>query len=145
LVLYAVFTVAATHTLFAWHRARFAAIEQLRAAGVPPTQIQAGFEYDGWTQIEQTGHVNNKLVKNPPGAYQAPRTKDDPKNLCAYNFLAWAPSLRPRYAVDFGPAACFLPSQFPPVKYTAWLPPFHRDVYIQKVPDKIPTVTEPLH
>jgi hypothetical protein len=143
LIVYAAFAVAATHTLFAWHRARFAAIQELRSAGIPPTEIQAGFEYDGWTQIEQSGHVNNKRVKNPPGAYQPPRTKADPQNLCAYNFLAWAPSLHPKYAVDFGPAACFLPSKFPPVNYTAWLPPFHRTVYIQKVPDKIPTVTAP--
>lgn len=143
LIVYAAFAVAATHTLFAWHRARFAAIQELRAAGTPPTEIQAGFEYDGWTQIEQSGHVNNKLVKNPPGAYQPPRSKADLKNLCDYNFLAWAPSLHPKYAVDFGPAACFLPSQFAPVPYTAWLPPFHRDVYIRKVPDKIPTVTSP--
>jgi hypothetical protein len=143
LIVYAAFAVAATHTLFAWHRARFAAIQELRAAGIPPTEIQAGFEYDGWTQIQQSGYVNNKLVKNPPGAYQSPSTKPDLKNLCYYNFLAWAPSLHPKYAVDFGPAACFLPSHFPPVHYIAWLPPFHRDVYIRKVPDKTPMVTTP--
>ena len=143
IVAYAIFTVAATHTLFAWHRARFAAIQELRAAGIPPTEIQAGFEYDGWTQLEQSGHVNNKLVKNPAGAYQPPQTTPVPGNLCAYNFLPWAPSLHPKYAVDFGPAACFLPSKFPPVSYTAWLPPFHRAVYIRTVPEKIPTVIEP--
>ena len=143
LIVYAAFAVAATHTLFAWHRARFAAIQELRAAGIPPTEIQAGFEYDGWTQIEQSGHVNNKLVKTPRGAYQPVKSKYDPANLCSYNFLAWAPSLHPKYAVDFGPAACFLPSQFPPVSYTAWLPPFRREVYVRKVPDKTPMVTAP--
>jgi hypothetical protein len=140
LVLYAAFALAATHTLFAWHRARFAAIQELRAAGIPPTEIQAGFEYDGWTQLQQSGYVNNKDIKNPPRAYQPPRTKADPKNLCAYNFLAWAPSLHPRYAVDFGPAACFEPSHFQPVRYTAWLPPFHRFVSIRKVPPTTPKV-----
>jgi hypothetical protein len=134
LIVYGVFTVAATHTVFAWHRARFAAIQELRAAGIPPTQIQAGFEYDGWTQIQATGHVNNKAVRNPPNGYQKTGFQRDYANLCQYNFLPWAPSLQPRYAVGFGPHRCFLPSNFPSVRYNAWIPPFHRSIQILRIP-----------
>lgn len=134
LIVYGIFTVAATHTVFAWHRARFAAIQELRAAGIPPTQFQAGFEYDGWTQIQATGYVNNKAIRNPPNAYHPPKIKRDYSNPCQYNFLTWAPALKPLYAVGFGPRNCYLPSSFPSVHYTAWLPPFHRSIQILRIP-----------
>lgn len=51
LAFYAIFAVAGTHDWFAWQRARLAAIHELRVAGVARTEIQGGFEYDGWTQL----------------------------------------------------------------------------------------------
>ena len=35
------------------------------------------------------------------------------------------------YVVDPG-AAVFAPSSFAPVSYRVWLPPFHRELYIQR-------------
>lgn len=140
LIFYAAFTVATTHTLFAWHRARFAAIHELRAAGIPRTEIQAGFEYDGETQIKTAGYINNKAIQHPPRAYQPPRKHYNPNNLCDYNFIPFAPVLHPKYAIGFGPQSCYLPSSFPSVRYTAWLPPFHRSIRILKIPSPPRTV-----
>ncbi len=139
LILYAAFTVASTHTLFAWHRARFAAIQQLRAVGIPRTEIQAGFEYDGETQITIGRYINSPAIHHPPHAYQPPPKRYNPNNPCDYNFLPLAPVLHPRYAVGFGPQHCFLPSSFPSVRYTAWLPPFHRSIRILKIHSPAPS------
>lgn len=140
LAVYTVIAVAGTHTWFASHRARLAAIHELRAAGVPRTEIQAGYEYDGWTQISSRGHMNNRLIKVPSNAYHPPTHKSVANNLCDYNLLTWAPVLHPRYAVGFGQKDCYLPSEFPPVHFTAWIPPFHRAVDIQKVPKTRPVI-----
>lgn len=42
------FSVAATRDYFSWNRARWAALERLVAQGVPPSEIDGGFEFHGW-------------------------------------------------------------------------------------------------
>jgi hypothetical protein len=32
------------------------------------------------------------------------------------------------------PMSCLAPSTFAPIGYTTWLPPFHREVYIEQHP-----------
>src|SRR5206468_2472443 len=57
---FALYGIATTHDYYAMGRARLAAASALMASGVPRTQITAGLEYDGWTQIEKTGYMNNE-------------------------------------------------------------------------------------
>ncbi len=69
-LVYAAYGIASTHDLFAFERARLEAAEKVTAAGIPRTQLNAGFEYDAWTQLEQTGYMNEPTLLNPPGAYK---------------------------------------------------------------------------
>jgi hypothetical protein len=134
LVIYAALAVAGTHDWFAWQRARLAAIDEVLAAGVPRNQIQGGLEYDGWTQTEDGGHVNNEFIRVPPGAYdpnpKLPHVAAD----CRLEFASLTPDVVPKYTVAFRPKPCLAPSNFPPVEFHAWLPPFSRTIVVQKIP-----------
>ncbi len=133
LVLYSLFAVSITHDWFSWQRARLAAIDEVRRSGVPPTEVAGGFEYDGWTQLESGSNINDPRIEVPLGAYVKSPTVPNPNDQCKYEFLSKVPAIHPRYSVAVGPEWCYAPSEFAPVQYIAWLPPFQRTVSIQKV------------
>jgi hypothetical protein len=133
-VVYAVVAVAGTHNYFAWQRARLNGIRELRDAGVARTEIQAGFAYDGWTQASVGGYVHNSAITYPLDAQRAQVKSHARNNPCVDDFLSLLSEIRPKYAVGYAPPRCYLPSRFPAVHYTAWLPPFHRVVEVQRVP-----------
>jgi hypothetical protein len=134
LVIYAVLAITATHDWFAWQRARLIAIDEVRSSGVPPTAIAGGLEYRGWTQIENGGHINSLWVTNPPGTYQTSLEIPPVADGCKMFFSHLMPAVRPHYAVAFSRIPCTQPSNYPPVSYLAWLPPFHRTVDVQEIP-----------
>jgi hypothetical protein len=43
-----IFSLRAQHDYLAWNRARWAALNDLIAAGIPPEQIDGGYEFNGW-------------------------------------------------------------------------------------------------
>lgn len=134
LLAWAFLAIAGTHDWFAWKRARSEAIHELRAAGIPRSEIQGGFAYDGWTQVQDGGHIDNSKARVPAGVHS---TRPAPVGLaaaCENWFLPLLSELSPRYSVAVGPLRCYLPSRFPAVHYTAWLPPFRRTVAVQRVP-----------
>ncbi len=67
LVLMALFSVGATHDYLAWNRAKWRAVDFLADRGVPPTKIDAGYEYSGWVLFDP-----NAKVVIPSGYYKAP-------------------------------------------------------------------------
>jgi len=132
--LFGVFAVAGMHDLFAMDRARLTAADEILAAGVVRTEIQGGFEYDGWTQLESTGYINDSRLRIPAGAFHPKSTPTDTPVGCYSWFSELAPSINPRYILSFDQSSCYSPSQFAPVSYNAWLSPHTRTIYIQKVP-----------
>src|SRR6202035_5261892 len=70
LVVIGSYGIASTQDLWALPKARVEATRRLEAAGVPRTAIDAGFEYNVWTELIISGHINNLRVINPPGAYR---------------------------------------------------------------------------
>jgi len=49
LLLFTAFSVAATHDYFSWNRARWTALdENVIQKGIPPNQVDGGFEFNGW-------------------------------------------------------------------------------------------------
>lgn len=128
LCLFALLGIAGTHDWFAWYRARGAAVEEVLASGVPDTEIQAGYERDGWIQV-QHGPINNRLItanyKKVPGLDRIP---DD----CRFDFADRTPSIHAKYSVGFEEEWCFAVTGYPPVQYTRWLPPFHEIVTVQR-------------
>ena len=50
-------------------RARKAAIDELIRAGVPPNNIDAGFEYGALLQVERYGYLNDDRIRFPKNVY----------------------------------------------------------------------------
>ena len=115
----AVYSVLSTQDLWALARARVSATKRLEAAGVPRTAIDAGFEYNAWTELLQNGRLNSRWVLNPPGAYRPG--------------LSQTPSVVPRYRLEYKPAADTAASEFGSIPYFSFLPPFHKQVSIDRV------------
>ncbi len=132
LACFCLYGVASTHDYFATNRARLAAASAIRATGVPRVEIQGGWEYDAWTQIETAGFINDPRLEIPPGAYHKVRFPGTLPQQCRFWFNSFTPAVMPRYFVVFSPQSCLAPSNFMPVSYHAWLPPFQRQIYIQQ-------------
>jgi hypothetical protein len=140
LALFSIESIGGTHDWFAVNRARLRAVNEVHAAGVPKSYIQGGFEYDGWTQIDAVGHVNERRVNVPAGAYVAVR-RDKLPHACEHFFTQFASGVDPEYVITGWPLQCFARTNFAPIRYRAWLPPFDREIYVQKMrepPDGIP-------
>src|SRR5207244_1180135 len=99
--------------------------------------IQGGFDYDGWTQIEAAGFINEPRIQNPANSYHANVDILRLAKACRINFAESTPAIHPEYVVVFERMDCLAPSPYPAVSYRTWLPPFHRQIYIQKAPHSI--------
>jgi hypothetical protein len=131
IAIFAAFGIAGTHDMFAIHRGRLAAVEELRSAGVPPTAIDAGFEYNGWTQIERARYINDPRIPLMPGDHFSPLKV--PYKLCRPLFIENFSALSPRYSMAYDPAECEGPTQFAPVTVRTWLGPRYTTLYIVNV------------
>jgi hypothetical protein len=132
MVIFAGFGVAGTHDLFAMDQARLAAADELRSTGVPRTAIQAGFEYDGWTQLDAWGYLNDPRIERPAGAYH-PMEQQTPLDGCQYGFERLTPAVDAEYVLAYDGTSCFQPSPFPPVAYRTWLPPYSQRIHVLQV------------
>jgi 4-amino-4-deoxy-L-arabinose transferase-like glycosyltransferase len=129
LAAFSFFAIANTHDYFASERARLAAATELTSAGVPRTAIEASMEYVGWTELQANGHLNDSRIQVPSNAYHA--TSSNLTGECWFWFADHTPSIHPKYFVVTNPLSCLAPPAMPPVSYRAWLPPFHRQMFIQ--------------
>lgn len=132
LIVFGVYGVAATHDYFSAERARLSAAQQMERAGIPRHLIHGSAEYDAWTQLEASGHMNHQGIKTPADAYQAPEYVPRAPKECRSPLAAFIPAVHPEYFVVFQSSPCFDSTSFSPTPYRAWLPPFSRSVYIQK-------------
>jgi hypothetical protein len=105
--------------LWSLAKARVEATRKLEAEGVPRTAIDAGFDYNVWTELMISGHINDHRVFNPPGAYRPG--------------LSQTPSVVPLYKLEFAPTPETPASKFGSVPYSSLLPPFHKQVSIDCV------------
>jgi len=129
LLVFAACAVAATHDTFAEDRARLAAIEQFRAAGLPRTAFYGGFPYDGWTQIDAQGYVDVDDIQTPTGIHQLSEARREFKP-CGYFHARFFPAIRPQYVLSYDNYTCGDPQdRFAPVPYHLWLPPFSGAIY----------------
>ncbi len=116
------------HDMFADCRARLAAISSLESNGVARDRIMAGWQIDGWEQIERAGYMNDKRIRVPPDAHQPLQPDGYSKQLKLRDSLS---ALTPEYIVTDDPTP--FPgdgTKFPTFPYTSWWPPFHREVVI---------------
>ena len=139
-VLVASFVVADMHDVFAMSRAYVTAIEKVRSTGVPATAIWGPWEFDGWTEVDTTGYLNDPLIRFPKGAYTPPPPRvipphcDDDQQGAPFWYWDWTPAIKPIYATALHATECDGLAGFPPVSYHTWFPPRSRSVYIVKLP-----------
>jgi hypothetical protein len=113
------YAILSTQDLWALARARVAATRKLEAAGVPRTAIDAGIEYNGWTELTINGRVISHWVVNPPGAYRPGSSQ--------------TPSVVPQYRLEYQPTEGTATSEFGCVPYFSFLPPFRKQVSIDRI------------
>lgn len=126
--------VAASHDAFSSARARLEATQVLEHAGIPRTAITAGFEYDGWTQLETSGYINNPLIANAPGAYH-PVACSGPATLLTW-YMPMMPAVRARYFVSLYRFPMLADFAAAPISYTTWRIPGRGHVFIQMLPEE---------
>jgi len=119
LAVFAFYGIASTQDYWALARARVTATGKLEAAGVPRTAIDAGFEYNAWTELQVSGRINSRWVVNPAGFYRPD--------------LSQTPSVVPQYRLEYEPSAEAKVSEFGSVPYVSFLPPFHKQVSIDRI------------
>jgi 4-amino-4-deoxy-L-arabinose transferase-like glycosyltransferase len=132
LAVFALYGIATTHDQFAEGRARLTAARRLESGGVPRTAILAGFEYDGWTQLEYAGVVNDPRIAKPAAFYRKPVCRG-PEDLLLF-YVGLLPEIRARYVLALTPFDGLDDGPGAPIDYTAWLPPQRRQVFTQTVP-----------
>ena len=131
LTVFAVYGVATTHDAFAAGRARLTAARALEQAGIPRTEISGGFEYDGWTQLETAGFVNDWKIDQPSGPSSF-ATCTGPRAARPWFFYEM-PVVRARYFVVYSRLPELDDAPAAPVGYTTWLPPGRRQILTQVV------------
>ena len=132
LAIFSAFSIMGTHDWIANHRARLAAVHELEAAGIPPSQIEAGYEFDGTTQIDLRGVVFDKRVSYPASIDVSPYRPAGLPPGCKDLFNEHTPAIHPEVFLAYQQVPCLEPSRYGPVSYRAWLPPFRRSILILK-------------
>lgn len=124
------YTIAATHDAFAMFRAWLKAADEVTQSGVPREQVDAGWQYNSWTELQLTGFLQWSTVRIPPGTI-VPST-NLPHMTCRVQMWNHAPLLQPRFALSYEPNNCSGPAPFAPVHYSGWLGPRDATVYVVK-------------
>jgi hypothetical protein len=119
IALMAVYGVLITHNTFALYRARVAIAAELRAAGVPDTSVDNGWEYNIDVELQHARYINNPGMVLPEHAYV--RTPPVPDGTCNMVYHDETPVIHPLYGISFDPDACYGPAAFVPVQYSRWL------------------------
>lgn len=127
-LLFALYAVAGTHDAFSKYRAWAAAVDELRAAGVPDTAIDGGFEHNAMVQIETSGSILN-LIDLPNPAEDLGPSSSFPAD-CQPTWPMLTPAIVPGHALSFDSKACGGISRFPPLSYREWLLARSVPVYI---------------
>ena len=126
--LFGLYAIAGTHDAFSMYRARQGAIDQLHAAAIPDTSIDAGFEHNGATQIDQAGFIDGPH-SDEPADWHASHTAIPQACQTDHGWLT--PAVVPAYTLSWDPNACGGPTRFAPVSWRNWLSGFRNEsIYI---------------
>lgn len=139
IAVFASYSLAATHDEFALYRGYVTAIDEIRSSGVPATAIAGPLEFEGWTQIEKAGYVNDPRIRVPQNAY-VPSPSISNHSFCraqSFDFLDSAPAVNPVYVVILDSGQCGGQVVFPPVEYHTWIAPHTNWIYDVRLPAAI--------
>jgi hypothetical protein len=134
ILVFGAFGVGQLHDLYARDRAVLAITNEVLSTGVTRSEIRGGFEYDAWTELENSRYVNEPRLMVPAGAYKLHPLRKDLSPACQSWFVDLMPSLNIHYALAYDQSTCYETSSFAPVSFQAWLPSRNRTLYVQKIP-----------
>jgi len=156
IVVFGAFGIAATHDEFSLYRGYVTTIDEIRSAGAPATAILGPWEFEGWTQIEKVGYVNDSRIQVPQGAY-VPRPASLFPASChmllaaspnapsvhaedrwEVNFLNLTPVIEPVYAILLDPRECDGQIAFAPVTYRTWVAPHVNSIDVVRLSPSFP-------
>jgi hypothetical protein len=127
LAAFAFYGIATTHDYAASLRARIAAAGALQKSGIGRDRISAGFEYDGWTELERSEYA--RVVQ-----YQDSLADDHAKGFWFW-FWNHTPNLHPEYVVLIWTSPEPVRGVVSKVDFGAWLPPFRRHAVVWRRSD----------
>lgn len=129
----ATYGVALTHNTFALYRARVAMAAELRAAHVPDTSVDNGWEYNLLVELRHTPYINNPSIATAANPYTpAPAV---PPGTCTMFHRNDTPHVQPIYGVTFEPNVCSGPAPFAPIHYSRWLATQPGTLYVVRYTD----------
>jgi hypothetical protein len=115
----AFYGVISTHNMFALNRARVRLAKEVFASGLSASDVDLGWEMNGWYELQIGAYLNNPLIVRPAGAYRA--SVDPHWSGChEQSPFGLFPHLAPRYGIAFSPDLCEGPAAFAPVTYSTW-------------------------
>jgi hypothetical protein len=127
LAVFACYGVATTHDYVVTVRARLAAAHTMERAGVAHNHISAGFEHDGWTELERSEYVKVAQYTDFLG--------DDSAKGFWYWFWNHTPNLQPDFVIlNRGSAEPKKLGELQ-VDFRTWLPPFQWSAVVWKRTD----------
>ena len=127
------YATASLHDRFAMYRARAGAVNEVLAAGIPATAVSGGWDYDGWTELEISGHIVDPRMLVPPGVTLAKPTHYGLEN-CPWFYCNMFPHVMPYYTISFRPDAA-VNNKFAPVPYRTWVES-PGTIYVVRFPDR---------
>lgn len=128
LVILAAWGVTATHDYAAALRTRVEVAQCLQRRGVPRSRISAGYEYDGWTELQLSGTI---------GAPHGSRWNYSNR----FWFWNYTRALDPEYVISDSQVENQSSENLLKVGFIAWTPPFRRAVIARKRKDLPETST----
>jgi hypothetical protein len=127
------YATASLHDRMAMYRARVAAVDEVLATGVPATSVSGGWDYDGWTELQISGHVIDHRMRMPAGM-TLPKPTHYGLADCPWFYCDMFPHVMPYYTISLSPDP--IPgSNFAPVPYRTWIEP-PGTVYVVRFPDR---------
>ena len=130
---FAAYATASVHDRMAMYRARVAAVNEVLATGVPATSVSGGWDYDGWTEVQISGHVIDHRMRMPAGMTLPTPTHYGLAD-CPWFYCNMFPHVVPYYTISLRPDP--IPgSSFAPVPYRTWVDP-PGTVYVVRFPDR---------
>lgn len=127
-IAFACYGIATTHDYSAALRARIAVAERLQQSGIGRDHVSAGFEYDGWTELERSEYASVVQYKD--------LFADDHAKGFWFWFWNHTPNLHPDYVVmNWTSPEPVRGVVGPKVDFQAWLPPHRRSAVAWKRAD----------
>jgi hypothetical protein len=127
------YATASLHDRLALYRVRVDAVNEVLASGIPDTSVSGGWDYDGWTELEHSGHIVDPRMRVPMGMVQPKPTHYGLEN-CRWFYCNMFPHVVPYYTISFRPDAAGN-NKFAPVPYRTWVDS-PGTIYVVRFPDR---------